>query len=69
MSKVTDQDSGVIGGTMDVSRDTAIHEPDDPTGDALARRHQADARGKAAERIRAKSRRAKTQPNLPRLGK
>jgi hypothetical protein len=48
MSKVGDETSGVVGGTLDVSRDTTVDPPSDVLDEAMARRHQASARGRAA---------------------
>jgi hypothetical protein len=53
MPKQTDQSSGVVGGTMDLSRDTTVDERDGSVLDAMvARRHEAERRAKLAERMR-----------------
>lgn len=60
MSKVSEQDSGVVGGTMDDSRDTNIREPSHVIDAALSRRREAEERGKQAlRRLRALARQAR----------
>jgi hypothetical protein len=48
-----DQISGVVGGALDVTRDTNVDERGPSILDAvLSRRHQAEHRARMAERIR-----------------
>jgi len=50
MSKVGSEESGVVGGTLDISRDTTVDEPSDVLDEAAARRHQAGERGRLADK-------------------
>lgn len=48
-----DQTSGVVGGALDVTRDTNVDERGPSVLDAvMSRRHQAEQRARAAERLR-----------------
>jgi hypothetical protein len=70
MSKDTDQTSGVVGGTMDVSGDTTTEEPGEVIDQILARRHQAEARGRQAAKRILRARRAQNpSPNRPSGGR
>jgi hypothetical protein len=60
MYKIGNEDPGVEGGALDVSRDTSIEPPSTLLDDLQARRHEADARGRrAAQRARASRARAR----------
>lgn len=49
----SEQNSGVVGGTMDVTRDTTVDERGASVLDAVvSRRHQAEARARAADKLR-----------------
>jgi hypothetical protein len=55
MVKVGSDDPGVMGGAVDLSRDTSVEPPSSLVDEALARRHVADARGRrATQRNRAR---------------
>ncbi len=66
MSKISSEKSGVVGGAIDVSGDTTVDLPSEVLDDALARRHEAEERGRfASKRSRAAQARAKVPAKKP----
>ncbi len=63
MSTPGNEESGVVGGALDITRDTTIAPPSEVIDEALARRHQAAARGRlASKRLRNEKTRAGVVP-------
>ena len=56
MSKVTEQDSGVVGGTVDESCETSVSPPNEVIDAFFNRRHEATRRAAAVARLRRESR-------------